>query len=83
MVIARHMEQLGSNMVELGKEANSEAERAYSSWKVTMPCNKILSISLSKHFPSVILSLLRRIDDFRHTVFSVASIALSSFYGMG
>uniref|UniRef100_A0ACD5TM90 Uncharacterized protein n=1 Tax=Avena sativa TaxID=4498 RepID=A0ACD5TM90_AVESA len=31
--VKRHMEQLSSNMVELGKEAKSEAERAYSSWK--------------------------------------------------
>lgn len=38
MVIARHMEQLSSNMVQLGKDAKSEAESAYSSWKVTMPC---------------------------------------------
>ncbi|XP_048531640.1 protein AMEIOTIC 1 homolog isoform X1 [Triticum urartu] len=31
--VKRNMEQLSSNMVELGKEAKSEAERAYSSWK--------------------------------------------------
>ncbi|KAM0894311.1 hypothetical protein ACQ4PT_024579 [Festuca glaucescens] len=31
--VKRHMEQLSSNMVELGNEAKSEAEQAYSSWK--------------------------------------------------
>ncbi|CAM0875685.1 unnamed protein product [Alopecurus aequalis] len=31
--VKRHVEQLSSNMVQLGKEAKSEAERAHSSWK--------------------------------------------------
>lgn len=31
--VKRQMEQLSSNMVQLGKEAKSESDRAYSSWK--------------------------------------------------